>query len=120
MGIEPSKTEQYIPPITRQVKYMPCKWFSCYRAAVKGDWKYLIDIHGSMKAIPAQKPGTGLYLDMFSGKLLLKEMYRNILKRYNEVRKSPNCAKWRKKGRDELYKYQAKKSVPLTRKGRGY
>jgi len=83
-------------------------------AQLKEIGEYLIDIHGqhdNQSLLRSQAQVT--YLDMFSGRLLLneKEMYRKILKRYNEINKKISELREMEKERarlEDLYRYQAK------------
>lgn len=83
-------------------------------AQLKEIGEYLIDIHGqhdNQSLLRSQAQVT--YLDMFSGRILLqeKEIYQNVLKRYNEVNRKISELRKMEKERarlEDLYRYQAK------------
>lgn len=93
-------------------------------AQLKEIGEYLIDIHGqhdNQSLLRSQAQVT--YLDMFSGRILLqeKEIYQNVLKRYNEVNRKISELRKMEKERarlEDLYRYQAKEiSAACLKKG---
>jgi DNA repair protein RecN (Recombination protein N) len=93
-------------------------------AQLKEIGEYLIDIHGqhdNQSLLRSQAQVT--YLDMFSGRILLqeKEIYQNVLKRYNEVNRKISELRKMEKERarlEDLYRYQDKEiSAACLKKG---